>query len=437
MIKQLFLLVNIISIFFYQLFFSSDVTVKQTLPSTIAPKGEVTVSFTIAKGDVAGFAMLKQTIPLGFIVEPIESKGATFSFKDQIVKYIWMSLPQDNEFTISYKLKNVSQNEGNYSLDGKFSYLADNEKSNIDIPTANFSVSSGEELPQIVNETETETEIETEIETEEPTSTSKTEIAELSIDRTIDKISENKFKVSLAISKKNIDGFAKLTEIIPNEFSASQDKSQGGVFSFENGEVKLLWLAIPTQDNFTASYFVETISASGNKNISGIFSYLEGEETKKYAINSSSFDVDFNNEIVENTTTKEKQETSLQEKVTNENSKNIDNTSKKKEEDKTPITTTPSPETGITYKVQVGAFRENIVVDKFKKKFNLKENINLENHEGWTKLTAGSFNEYKSARDKRNVVRNNVKSAFVTAYNKGNRITVQEALMVSNQKWLK
>jgi len=429
MIKQFFLLINIISIFFYQLFFSSDVSVKQTLPSTIAPNGEVTVTFTITKGDVAGFAMLKQTIPLGFVVEPIEIKGATFSFKDQIVKYIWMSLPQDNEFTISYKLKNVSQDAGNYSLDGKFSYLADNEKSNIDIPSANFSVSSGEELPQIVNETETKT--------EEPTSTSKTEIAELSIDRTIDKISENKFKVSITISKQNVDGFAKLIETIPNEFSASQDKSQGGIFSFENGEVKLLWLAIPTQENFTASYFIETTSASGSKSISGVFSYLEGEETKKHSINSSSFNVDFNNEIVENTTAKEKQETSLQEKVTNENSKNIDNTSKKKEEDKKPITTTPAPETGITYKVQVGAFRENIVVDKFKKKFNLKENINLENHEGWTKLTTGSFNEYKSARDKRNMVRNNVKTAFVTAYNKGNRITVQEALMVSNQKWLK
>ncbi|MBW6483238.1 MAG: hypothetical protein K0B10_09260 [Vicingaceae bacterium] len=429
MIKQFFILINIISIFFYQLFFSSDVTVKQTLPSTIAPNGEVTVSFTITKGDVAGFAMLKQTIPLGFIVEPIENRGATFSFKDQIVKYIWMSLPQDNEFTISYKLKNVSQDAGNYSLDGKFSYLSDNEKQNIDIPTANFSVSSGEELPQIVNETETET--------EEPTLTPKTEIATLSVERTIDKISENKFKVSLAISKQNVDGFAKLIETIPAEFTGLQDKSQGGIFSFENGEVKLLWLAIPTQDNFTASYFIETTSANGSKTISGIFSYLEGEETKKYTINSSSFNVDFNNEIAENTTTEEIEETSLQEKVANENAKNSDNTNKKKEENKTPITTTPAPETGITYKVQVGAFRENIVVDKFKKKFNLKENINLENHEGWTKLTTGSFNEYKSARNKRNAVRNNVKTAFVTAYNKGNRITVQEALMVSNQKWLK
>lgn len=435
MIKQLFLLINVISIFFYQLFFSSDVTVKQSLPSTIASNGEVTVSFTITKGDVSGFAMLKQTIPSGFIVEPLENKGATFSFKDQIVKYIWMALPQDNEFTISYKLKNVSQTSGNFSLDGKFSYLADNEKNNIDIPTANFSVSSDEKLTQIVSESESESEGEI----TEPTQTEETVLAEISVNRTIEKINDQTFKVSLAISKQNVDGFAKLTEIIPNEFSASQDKSQGGVFSFENGEVKLLWLAIPTQDNFTASYFIETTAANGSKSISGVFSYLEGEETKKHVIPSTSFDVDFDDEIAENNTIEEKPETTLQEKVTNETTHTTDNSNEEEEEEdnKTPITTTPNPETGITYKIQVGAFRENIVVDKFKKKFNLKENINLENHEGWTKLTTGSFNEYKSARDKRNLVRNNVKTAFVTAYNKGNRITVQEALMVSNQKWLK
>ena len=46
----------------------------------------------------------------------------------------------------------------------------------------------------------------------------------------------------------------------------------------------------------------------------------------------------------------------------------------------------------------------------------------------------------KEARDKRNQVwaeNNKINDAFVTAYNSGERISVQEALMISKQKWFK
>ncbi len=50
----------------------------------------------------------------------------------------------------------------------------------------------------------------------------------------------------------------------------------------------------------------------------------------------------------------------------------------------------------------------------------------------------GNFNEYKEARSHReNIKQKGCSSAFVVAYNGAKRITVQEALMITSQKWFK
>ena len=62
----------------------------------------------------------------------------------------------------------------------------------------------------------------------------------------------------------------------------------------------------------------------------------------------------------------------------------------------------------------------------------------MDMHEGWHKFTVGQFNRYKEARNHRENVRSNNKivGPFVTAYNQGTRITVQEALMITKQQWV-
>jgi hypothetical protein len=111
-----------------------------------------------------------------------------------------------------------------------------------------------------------------------------------------------------------------------------------------------------------------------------------------------------------------------------------------RKDSETLVNTVPSAEKGITYKVQILAAHR--VVDKsyLKKKFSFEENYNIENHNGWVKYTTGMYTQYKDARDARVKITtesSKLPGPFVTAYNDGERITVQEALLISKQLWYK
>jgi hypothetical protein len=89
--------------------------------------------------------------------------------------------------------------------------------------------------------------------------------------------------------------------------------------------------------------------------------------------------------------------------------------------------------------VQIGAFSNSgVSASVLASTFNITEKISSEMQGGFSKFMIGNYSEYKSARDKReSTLSKGVNGAFVVAYNSGKRITVQEALMLSNQKWFK
>jgi hypothetical protein len=65
--------------------------------------------------------------------------------------------------------------------------------------------------------------------------------------------------------------------------------------------------------------------------------------------------------------------------------------------------------------------------------------FSIERHQGWIKYVTGSFGTYRDARDRRvSLVDAGHKfpGPFVTAYQDGTRITVQEALAISGQQWV-
>ena len=93
--------------------------------------------------------------------------------------------------------------------------------------------------------------------------------------------------------------------------------------------------------------------------------------------------------------------------------------------------------TKINYKVQILAAHRIAKKKYIANQFKFNETYDLENHEGWIKYTTGLFTEYKGARSKRNSLnKHEFPGPFVTAYNYGERISVQEALIISKQSWI-
>ncbi len=97
-----------------------------------------------------------------------------------------------------------------------------------------------------------------------------------------------------------------------------------------------------------------------------------------------------------------------------------------------------APIAGLVFKVQVCATHRTVDATFVKTNYKLPEEVMQEMHEGWFKFTVGGYAQYAEARNKReNLAPYNLPGPFVTAYNNGNRITVQEALMISKQQWVK
>lgn len=97
-----------------------------------------------------------------------------------------------------------------------------------------------------------------------------------------------------------------------------------------------------------------------------------------------------------------------------------------------------NPVAGLVFKVQVCATHRTVDATFVKTNYKLADEVMQEMHKGWFKFTVGGYGQYVEARNKREELAPfNLPGPFVTAYNNGNRITVQEALMISKQQWVK
>ncbi len=89
----------------------------------VTEAGEIVVTVEINKGGASGIAKLVEDIPFGLKAYEGESVGGVFSFEHQKLKIVWLTIPTQQTFTVTYKLKPEGQLTKDYHLVGRFLYV--------------------------------------------------------------------------------------------------------------------------------------------------------------------------------------------------------------------------------------------------------------------------------------------------------------------------
>ncbi len=511
MLKALIISSHLIGLFVLNMFYTPrGVEITHDLPQSTIVGAEHWVYVNIDKGRLGGFAKLQVDVPEGMQVEPGDLRGASFTFAEGSAKIIWMSLPPDNEFEVSYKLIIYDDCQvGNNIIQQKFAYLEKNERKVLQVDDHVMFVDSENLSNEYVPDT----------------------LANGS--RTITKLNDDHYLIELDLYKDGIKGFAKVEEYIPAGMNAEAVHNARSVFTQIDDKVKFVWFSIPEEERITLTYELfsdgpvdESILVDDKISVSGEFTYLRNNESRTISLDTDertpiadNIDggvepvappdldsivtpdlsvetpdtvpietpdltvenpdltvetpeidpVETTDPTVETTDvdtidtlslTVETQEVgpvetpdltvkapdvdTFETPAAEPSIENIETVAEttfvaidEQAENFESVSNIPSPDKGVSYRVQIMAGKNVVDEQYLKKRHKFTDEFTIEHHDIWVKYTTGVFQVYKEARDKRNDVTDNYNfdGPFVTAYNDGSRITVQEALMISRQKW--
>lgn len=456
MMRLAIVILQLLSLFSLNMLFSGDVSMEIDAPGQINAGKEINISVTLNKSDLKDFSRFQMELPNGLTAENISSANADFSFKDQKVRLIWLRLPEEKSITFSFKIISNERLKGSFDLNGKFSYIENNERKTVEFAPKHVAIVPNPTIDPtlLVDIRDFGKSI------YQDALISETQIACIR-QKPLWNETNKEYIVSLLVNKEQLKKFAKIEENIPAGFTAINITSNEGIFTFKDGKVKYLWMNLPADNYFTVSYKLIPTAVMKEALITGNFSFITDDKTKSIPIIEKSTDLanltpekvrmilqaptavlasttladSAKNIAAVNTPVKDDKVI----KQTNTQTKNVAQVKTPVKQTSEELSDLLEPQTGIYYRVQIAAGHKPINIKSYFRKFKLDNKVFQENHDGWIKYSIGSFPQYREARDYRVHLWNttSMTDAFVSAYNEGKRITVQEALMIGNQKWYK
>jgi len=124
--------------------FSQDLSITNSLPSSGTAGQDIEAKYTMTKSPTMGsFAKFQVDLPAGFNAQSVEIKGGNFTFENNRVKIVWVSLPGDASFDFVFKITPSASASGNVIIAPQFFYLENNVKKEYTVPPSSIDFGGG------------------------------------------------------------------------------------------------------------------------------------------------------------------------------------------------------------------------------------------------------------------------------------------------------
>ncbi len=100
------------------------------LPPVVTPTSDLKVEVKINKGSIGNFSKYEMELPQGFEATEGNSKTGYFTFEKSRLKIVWVTIPAEAEFIVSFKLR-APLATGPYILYHKFLYMDNGTKKEV------------------------------------------------------------------------------------------------------------------------------------------------------------------------------------------------------------------------------------------------------------------------------------------------------------------
>lgn len=461
---------------------SNDITCYRTVGIY---NNEATVSVRIDQSNSKSMCKIEEMLPEGFYFEPIDNAGSTVSNVQNIVRYMWTEAPADKEFSVIYKVKAQKGYDINdLIINGAFSvfensatksFMILDNNSSIDESTGRFAETYNESKPiqaeKVAAGKYTSSTVLKDIESHKYNCQQADFFANTDIVNTI--YATNQPKVKEVVAEVANDDFSiddipavEKTDVVEQPTSKDVEKFQNDInipaptatkvekereYEITQTTEKTTKSEVVTSDNTpelisnimtpkTVKPTMTTIADEQEQEITQtktekVTTVTTTTTTIKPWIQKSE------NEATTVASTKPAKTVSQPTSTAKSKPTNtLSNKNNRTQEQTKVAKASNSKNNKVTYRVQVAACHTPLKNQQaFFTKRNINEKITMEKIDSWYKYTINSFDTYSKARNHRNSVweQTPIKGAFVVAYNGKQRITVQEALMLTNQKWVK